>query len=65
MNALRQEPSLAEMLEDPAIQALMRRDGIHRDDLETLLRVARASRRWTGQIRIPPALLAQRDRPAA
>jgi hypothetical protein len=32
------EPSLAEILTDPIVQALMAADGVHADDLEALLR---------------------------
>jgi len=32
------EPSLQEMLSDEVMQAMMRRDGVRRDDLLTLIR---------------------------
>ena len=32
-----QQPDLAEMLEEPVVQLVMERDGVSREDLETLI----------------------------
>lgn len=50
MNSYRTEPTIEEMLDDPAVQAVMRRDGVSREEIEHLIRIARLRQRWTGQV---------------
>jgi hypothetical protein len=40
-----EEPSLAEVLADPLVHLVMRRDGVSRSQLETVIARARARRR--------------------
>ena len=47
-----QEPSLDEVLADPIIHAVMRRDGVSR---ETLCRVVKGARRNLGLVPLPAA----------
>lgn len=60
MKLTRSEPTIREILDDPTIQAVMKRDGVKRDELEHLLRIAQLSRRWTGQVKVPKALIEHR-----
>ncbi|MCW5729606.1 MAG: hypothetical protein KIT20_02520 [Alphaproteobacteria bacterium] len=52
------EPTLRDILDEPAVQALMRSDGTDREEIVHLLRVMRLRRRWTGALSAPagPAL---------
>jgi hypothetical protein len=50
----RSEPSLSEVMADPIVHAVMRRDGVTAEQLETLLRDASAR---IGERRCHPAAL--------
>lgn len=50
-----QQPGLAEMLEEPVVQLVMERDGVSREELETL--IAEVGARYAGL----PASESQRD----
>lgn len=58
MSRYEREPTLRDILDEPSIQALMRSDGIDREEIVHLLRVVRLRRRWTGALSVPagPAL---------
>lgn len=55
MKSWRSEPSLREMLEDPIVRLVMRRDGVDKDEVRELLRPPRGEDADEGRLSLKSA----------